>query len=162
KGFDKARTFGVECFRDENNAHWVYISEVGSIAALPGAASAKPEAKSKAPTWMHGLDLKCRKGGEKGFDKAKAFGVEAFRDENNGNWIYIAETGAIAVVPGNPEAKGGESKTPTWMHGLDLKCRKAGEKEFDKAATFGVEAFRDENNGNWIYITETGSIAVVP
>ena len=30
----------------------------------------------------------------------KKFGIEVFRDENNGNWIYICENGSIAVVPG--------------------------------------------------------------
>ena len=40
-------------------------------------------------------------GGEKDFGpKTKTFGLEVFRDENNGNWIYICETGSIAVVPG--------------------------------------------------------------
>lgn len=58
---------------------------------------------AKAPKWMHGLDLRVRKGGVKDFtdDPAKTpkYGVEVFRDENNGNLVYISETGSIAVVP---------------------------------------------------------------
>jgi len=53
-------------------------------------------------------------------------------------------------------------KEPKFLHGLDLKVRKGGNTDFDKAAKFGVEVFRDENNGNLVYISETGSIAVVP
>jgi hypothetical protein len=53
-------------------------------------------------------------------------------------------------------------KGPKWSHGLDLKSRPAGESSWDKARKFGIEVFRDENNGNWIYITQDGHIAVVP
>jgi len=56
-----------------------------------------------------------------------------------------------------------ESKNPQWMHGLEFKVRKAGEKDFtDKTNKIGIEVFKDANNGNLIYISETGSIAVVP
>lgn len=55
--------------------------------------------KAKKPQWTHALDLKCRKGREEDFDKAKVFGVEVFKDPNTDNLIYISETGSIAVVP---------------------------------------------------------------
>jgi hypothetical protein len=58
-------------------------------------------ADTKAPKWLHGLDLRCRKGGEPDFTpKTQKFGIEVFRDENNGNLIYISETGSIGVVSG--------------------------------------------------------------
>jgi hypothetical protein len=54
-------------------------------------------------------------------------------------------------------------KGPKWSHGLDLKVRKGGEAEFSKdTKKIGVEVFRDENNNNLIYISESGCIAVVP
>jgi hypothetical protein len=57
--------------------------------------------ETKKPSWLHGLDLKVRKGGEANFDKnTKVYGIEVFKDENNGNLIYISESGSIAVVPG--------------------------------------------------------------
>ncbi len=57
-------------------------------------------ADTKPPKWMHGLDLRVRKGGEANFtEKTQKFGIEVFRDENNGNTIYISENGSIAVVP---------------------------------------------------------------
>jgi hypothetical protein len=53
-------------------------------------------------------------------------------------------------------------KAPKWIHGLDLKARPAGQLDWDKATKYGIEVFRDENNGNLVYITEKGYIAVVP
>jgi hypothetical protein len=62
-----------------------------------------------------------------------------------------------------PFAQAQEAKRPSWLHGLDLKARKGGEKDFTKdTKVYGIEVFKDENNGNLIYISETGSIAVVP
>jgi hypothetical protein len=55
-----------------------------------------------------------------------------------------------------------EAKKPTWSHGLLLRVRKADEPDFNKdTKKIGVEVFADENNGNLIYISETGDIAVV-
>jgi hypothetical protein len=43
--------------------------------------------------------LRARKGDEPDFTKdTKRYGVEVFVDENNGNLIYISETGDISVV----------------------------------------------------------------
>jgi hypothetical protein len=58
------------------------------------------EAKdAKAPKWQHGLMMRARKGDEADFTKdTKRYGVEVFEDVNNGNIIYISETGSIAVV----------------------------------------------------------------
>jgi hypothetical protein len=58
--------------------------------------------------------------------------------------------------------EGKDSKTPKWQHGLMLRARKGDEDNFTKdTKRFGVEVFEDANNGNVVYITETGSIAVV-
>lgn len=57
--------------------------------------------KPKGPKFSHGLTLGCRKSTEDDFTKdTKKFGIEVFRDENNGNLIYISETGSIAVTSG--------------------------------------------------------------
>jgi hypothetical protein len=48
-----------------------------------------------------------------------------------------------------------------WQRGFVLKARKGGEKEFDKAAKYGVEVFEDPNAKATIYLSETGSIAVL-
>jgi len=162
----KTQVVSLEVFRDPNTDTWIYLTEKGALAVVPGARSAQvPTPSPKAPQWVHGLDLKCRHAGEKEFTKdTRLYSIEVFRDENNGNLIYVAETGAIAVVPG-PAARATtpENKAPDWMHGLDLKVRKAGEKDFTaQTKVFSLEVFRDANNANWIYLTETGTLAVLP
>ena len=125
----------------------------------PGA----PTPKSQAPQWLHGLDLKCRKGLEKNFEpKTKVFGLELFRDANTANYIYLSEVGSIAVVRGDKNTKAPTTKPaePVWKHGLDLKCRTFDEKTFsDKTRVFGVEVFTDPNTRTILYIDEIGCIA---
>jgi hypothetical protein len=59
------------------------------------------ESKVKAPLWLHGMNVKARSSKEDDFNKdTRKFGIEVYRDENNGNLIYVSETGSIAVVPG--------------------------------------------------------------
>ncbi len=62
---------------------------------------AADENKVKSPTWLHGFNVKSRKASEFDFNKdTKKYGIEVFKDEENGNLIYVSETGSIAVVPG--------------------------------------------------------------
>jgi hypothetical protein len=159
--FDKAEKFGVECFLDEATDNFVYLSDKGAIAVIKGDANLKVETPKK-PTWLYALDLKSRKGRDEDFDKAKLYGVEVFKDENTGNLVYICQTGSIAVVAGKISAEVKTPKKPKWTHALELKARKAGEENFDKAEVYGVEIFKDENSGNLIYISHEGSIAVIP
>jgi hypothetical protein len=57
--------------------------------------------KVKAPTWLHGFNVKSRKASEYDFNKdTKKIGIEVYKDEENGNLIYVSETGSIAVLPG--------------------------------------------------------------
>ena len=100
------------------------------------------------------------------FRSTKKFGVEVFRDENNGNLIYLSETGDLAVLPApkpNLQAPTANVKEPKWTHGLNLSSRKAGEKEFTpKTQVYGAEVFNDDNTGVTLYIAETGSITAIP
>jgi len=158
-----ATKYGIEVYRDGNTGNLVYICQTGAIAVVPDVPGATSDAK--APEWLHGLDLACRKHDQPNFDKnTRKFGVEIFRDENNGNLIFLAETGSIAVTAGAKELKAPTPKVkePQWTHGLNVKCRSVGEKEFsEKTRTFGLEVFRDDNVGTTIYITEQGSIAAL-
>jgi hypothetical protein len=71
--------------------------------------------------------------------------------------------GGCVIAPHLPFAKAQDVKGAKFVHGLEVKVRKAGEADFTTATkTIGVEVFRDENNNNLIYVTEGGSIAVVP
>lgn len=61
---------------------------------------AADENKVKAPTWQHGFNLKSRKASEYDFNKdTKKYGIEVYKDEENGNIIYVSETGSIAALP---------------------------------------------------------------
>ena len=164
--FDKAtKTYGLEVFADPNTGKLVYITENGNAAVVTGTAPGGENAKEFE--WLHAFELRVRKAGEENFsDTTRKFGVEVYRDENAGNLVYVSETGSIAVVPGGPDVTAGdakEPKKPDWRHGLWVRARKAGEAEFsDKTQRYGLEVFVDPYNGNLIYITEIGTIAVIP
>jgi hypothetical protein len=58
------------------------------------------QASAKAPEWKYGMNARVRRGDEPDFGKnTRKVGVEVYLDENNGTWIYISETGSIAVTP---------------------------------------------------------------
>ena len=94
------------------------------------------------------------------------FGVEVFRDEVNGNLIYICETGSDCRIAGAEQETGSSDakgcRTAFGHMGLNLKCRAFGMIEFDKARAYGFEIFEDVNTGATIYINEIGNIAVIP
>ncbi len=82
------------------------IGVIGMVCLLIGiilgqrVENACAQQDAKGPKWVHGLDLKSRPAGELNWEKAKKYGIEVFRDENNGNLVYITQDGHIAVVPG--------------------------------------------------------------
>ena len=165
KDWDKAKKFGIEVFKDENTGSLVYITEGGDMETVPSRyATATDKGKPKKPSWKHAMDLKVRKAGEKDFTKdTKKVAIEVYLDENNGNLVYLTDAGSIAVASSKLSSQDDTGKGPDWQHGLELKVRKAGEKEFTKdTKTYGIEVFLDGNNGNLIYVCETGGIAVVP
>jgi len=161
----ETKSHGLEVFQDANNKYGVYISETGGVAAINADLFKAGEGKVKDPEWAHAMWLNARKAGERDWDKGKKFGIEVFKDENNGNLIYVNENVQISVVPSkyveDNLKKGDKPKDPKWRYSFDFPVRKAGEKDQEKAKKIGVEVFKDENNGNLIYITETGSISVV-
>jgi hypothetical protein len=82
--------------------------------------------------------------------------------------VQVFLVGAVCFLMGClvaqqlPFAHAQDTKAPKWMHGLEFRCRKAGEIDWSKdTKRFGIEVFKDENNGNLVYISETGDIAVV-
>lgn len=163
KEWKDAAKIGIEVYRDSNTGNLVYISETGAIAVIPDVGEAK--GKDKAPEWLHGLDLSCRKHNEPSFTKdTRKFGVEVFLDANNGNLIFVCETGHIAIAP-SPKgltAPTGNVKEPQWTHGLNLKVRRAGQKEFtENTPVFGAETFIDPNLNVVLYVSEQGTITAV-
>jgi hypothetical protein len=159
---------GVEVFKDENNGNYVYLSETGGFAVVPAKLmnADEPVKKAKDPEWQHGLELAVRMAGEEKFTKdTKRFGIEVYLDENNGNLIYICQTGDLAVVPAKQASKtpDGKPKAPELKHALDLSARKVGEEKFTKdTKKYGIEVYQDENNGCTLYICETGDLSIIP
>src|SRR5438552_439553 len=144
-----------------NMAACMALTAALALSAADVAAQSKP----KDLQWTHAFDLSCRAVGKAEFDKdTPKFGVEAFRDNNNGLGLYISEAGSIALGGGFQDLKVPYTgKGPDWLTGLDLPARQAGVKEFTKnTKVHSMEVFRDPNTGNWLYITETGKLAAAP
>ncbi len=158
--FAKAKKFGVDVSKDGNTGGLIYVTETGSIATT-AAPAAPPGEAVKAPKALHGMKLQARKADEGDFtSQTRSYAVEVYSDPNSGALLYICDTGALATAP-QPTAV--QTKMGVrWDHSFLVKARKPGEKEFDKAAKYGVEAFVDQNTGHTVYISETGSLAVVP
>jgi hypothetical protein len=158
---DTTKKVGVEVFLDENSGARIYISDTGSIAVVKGGPAGTATA---GPQHQYGYELRVRKGTEGDFnEKTQKYGLEVFKDESGGTLVYVSENGAIAVVPAGPIAGGTEAKQPDWMFGLNLKVRKAGEKDFTEATRkWGIEVFKDDKAGMLVYVCENGDLAVVP
>jgi len=163
---DKTKKIGVEFYLDGDGGNGLYIDEAGDLAAIAAKLVAPEDAKVKALEWSHGLIMKARKTGEKDFTKeTRRYGVEVCLDGNNGNYLYVCETGALSVVAGKfGAAKAGKAvKPPEHKNAMELRVRKAGEPDFnEKTKKVGIEVFLDANNSNIVYLSETGSIAVLP
>ena len=164
----KARTpkFGVECFLDENSNNLIYLTQAGSISVVPGKYATPTKGKVKGYSLTHGVILRVRKAGESDWDKptTRKYGIDVFEDENNGNVIYLSETGSVCVLPSATAGRSsGENEKPEWQYGLDLRVRSASEVEFTgDSKAFGVEVFKDAHNGCMLYVVENGNVAVVP
>jgi hypothetical protein len=160
---DATKKYGVEVFKDPASNALIYISETGAIAVLP-AGSISGGNEARPPKWTHGLNVRVRKAGEKDFsDTTKKWGIEVFKDEKAANLIYIAENGDLGVLPARDFKGVEESKGPAWLHAMEVRVRRSGEKEFTAGTRkWGIEIFRDENTGNVLYVTEIGTLAVLP
>jgi hypothetical protein len=160
--FEKAKQFGVEVYKDENTGGLIYACETGSISAGPAPTAAPDKNKVADPKHSHGLVLMVRKADEADFvtGKTKRLGVEVFEDPNAANnLIYVTEAGSVAVAP---SAKFRDVKgPPKWRGAMALSARKAGDTDFAKAKRYGVEVFEDIKTGNLLFISETGSLAVL-
>jgi hypothetical protein len=160
--FDNAKKFGVEVFKDENTNDLIYITETGAIAVSTSRAPIPDGKKIEAPKTQYGLVLRVRGADEPNFtEKTKQVGVEVFEDPNAKTLFYLTESGSIATAPATgkfvPDAKG-----VTWKGAMALRARKGGQADFNAARKYGIEVFEDNRTGNLIFISETGSVAVLP
>lgn len=161
--FDAAKRFGVEAYLDQNTNGLLYVTQTGAVAATPGTPLADGK-KTLPPRALYGLVLPVRKAGEKEVtDKSPRIPIEVFEDPNAGVLLYVTEAGFLAAAPNKKPAEGdGLKPTRVPGAGVDLKARKAGDEGFDTAQAFGVEVFADNRTGYLVFISETGSIAVLP
>jgi hypothetical protein len=162
-GFDNAKRVGLEVFKDENTGGLVYITDIGAIAAAAAPAAHPDPNKIAPPKTEYGLVLKVRGAREPDFtEKTKRVGVEVFSDANASNQLlYLTEAGYVAVAP-KPASFKADAKGVTWKGAMALAARKGGVKGFDGATKYGIEVFEDNRTGHLIFISETGSIAVLP
>jgi hypothetical protein len=151
----------VQVYRDDQTQMVVYLSRTGAIA-LAAATAAIPPADKSELSHLGGLRLQARKVGEADFSNAtRTWTVEVFRDETAGNLVYVAESGAIAVVPVPPPSA--PSKRNVWKHGFELQVRRAGEGRFGAATRkFSIEIYEHGSTGNLIFLGENGALVVVP
>src|SRR5262245_39173061 len=120
------------------------------LPILAGLSDARQEGKVKKPEWKHAVAVKVRPAGKDKFDDAKKVGIEIYADPNSNRILFIAETGSISVRPG--AAVEGKGKVPEWSHAMELKVRKAGEKEFGKdTKKYGLEVFLEPATGQLLY-----------
>src|SRR5436190_4303320 len=114
-----------------NRTLWRLPALVPFALALLAGATALGQQKVKDLEWSHAFDLAVRKPGENDFsDKTQKFGVEVFRDDNNGLGVYVGEKGGLALTTGEPADRKLPllgAKGPEWLTGLDLPARKAGQ-----------------------------------
>ncbi|MBX9580876.1 MAG: hypothetical protein K2X87_11260 [Gemmataceae bacterium] len=153
------KAWGVELFRDLGTNRLLYVTEAGAVASAPVPAAL---AADRGPARLYGVNLRVRAPGEEGFDKAKKFGVDVFRDDNTGGLVYAAETGSIAAapVPAVPAPK--QVAAPRSAYGLDLLVRAADQTGFDQAKPVPVEVYEDPNANALVYVSGSGSVAVAP
>jgi len=160
--FKNAKQMGLEVFKDENTGDLIYITDIGAIASGKAPAVGPDSKKIAPPKTEYGLVLKVRGANEPDFtDKTKRVGVEVFSDPNaSDQLLYITEAGFISTAP-KPAAFKPNAKGVAWKGAMTLRARKGGVKDFDNAAKYGIEVFEDNRTGHLIFISETGSIAVL-
>ncbi len=125
--FDDTPKFGAEILHDKDIEKLVYIAETGALGVGTAEKLVKDTEKPEPPKLYHGLEMRVRPVGEKGWDKALKFGAEVFRDVNADNLVYISEKGSIGVLPAAGIEAPDKIKDPEWSHGMEVKVRKAGE-----------------------------------
>lgn len=154
----------VETFTDLATGLVVYVSESGSLAAVPHPDKPK-EARPMPLSSLYRLQLKVRPAGENDFTRNPLkVSVEVCLHEPTGHLVYLADNGAIAVVETKNDFANLEMPKPAkWSHALELKARKPKEAGFDKdTPRIGVEVYHDENADVLLYATDALTLAAAP
>lgn len=165
KGFAKeTRTVVARVFEDKKASRLFYLGEKNTlIVPAPVAKLAGGGAAGKTSKWQRRLLLPIRTFDQNVFgEEPKKIGVEVYRDEKTGHWVYVSHTGSLAILPPGKAPAGKPAQEPTHLYRLQLKVRAASEKDFDTVFKYGLETYWDESAGALIYVGEDGALAVIP
>jgi hypothetical protein len=160
---DSSLSLAVQIAHDPRVGRQFYSAADGKALAVVSAGKDPTGDGNKAARRLHRLLLPVRGLDDKAFsDKTPKVSVEVYRDENNGNLVYLSHTGFFAVVHG-PKVDGDKAaKDPKWLDQLRLKVRPSGENDFTfEYLKCNVEVYRDENSGCLVYVAPNGVLAVV-
>lgn len=156
------RPVAVRVFLDRDGGRLFYVADGGNVLAVVAAGKDAGKSKDKAPRLSHRLLLPVRSVDEEKFGEGTAKrSVEVYRDENNGNLIYLTPEGAIAVVAGVKAMADKTDKGTKWLGRLRMKVRESGEDFTRALLRCSVEVYRDENTGCVIYAADKGGIAAL-
>jgi hypothetical protein len=157
-----SRSLVVQVFLDREADRLYYVAEDGKALAVTAAAKDAAKHTDKAARSLHRLLLPVRGWDDKTFgtDTPKV-GVEVYRDENNGNLVYVSHTGSLAVVSGPKATAGKPTGEPKWLDRLPLRVREQCDDFCLPTLRCNVEVYRDENSGCVVYVADNGSLAVI-
>jgi hypothetical protein len=156
------RNLVVQVCLDREAGRLFYSADEGKALAVAPAGKDPAKHTDKAARSLYRLLLPVRGWDDKTFgpDTPKV-AVEVYRDENNGNLVYISDAGALAVVAGVKAAADKPAREPKWLDRLPLRVRQRGDDFAFSTLRCNVEVYRDENSGCVVYVADNGSLAVV-
>ena len=77
--------------------------------------------------------------------------------------VFLAGAAVAHWAPRSQAWQETKAKAPEWKSSAVFAVRKAGENEVSASTRrVGVEIFKDETTGTWLFVSETGDIAVAP
>lgn len=156
------RTVSADVYLDKKSNRRLYVSgEEGTALAIVPLPKGEGDKEAKGAKWHYRLVLPVRQWDEKEFGKTTPkIGVEVYRDEPAGHWVYVSHTGSLAVLPIDQASAGQLGQEPQWRYRLPLKVRNSRKFEIEYFRQ-NIEVYRDEQTGAFIYVAENGNLAVV-
>ncbi|MBM4096039.1 MAG: hypothetical protein ACKO9Z_00430 [Planctomycetota bacterium] len=77
--------------------------------------------------------------------------------------MFLTGAAVTHLLPRSQAFQDAKPKAPEWKSSAVIAVRKAGENEVGPGTRrVGVEIFKDEATGTWLFVSETGDIAVAP
>jgi hypothetical protein len=131
--------------------------------SLPSSAAA--DEFQVLPEKSYRLELPAREPDEKALTQdTRIVSVDVFLDRKAGRLLYVGKEGnALAVVPSGKGVGESDGKALKSLHRLVLPVRRFHDKDFgEKTPKISVEVYRDKRTANWVFVSHTGALAVLP